>query len=126
MNTEIELQNQKVRGLLKLIKENPELRILPMVYQEIVEDGFSYWAGAFGESKIDFIWNNGERIYFKSDDEEQLIEDEIDNIESAAQLFITTALHESHPLYRPIEVQAKERVENYDWEKVIVVYIELP
>lgn len=122
MRTEMEIQNKNVQTLLKLIKENPGLRILPMVDYEIVaDDTFTSWAGSFGNSELDYIWDNGERIYFKSDDEEQLIEDEMDNIDSSAQV-----LHENHPLWQPLEKRAKERVDQYQWEKVIVVWIGLP
>lgn len=122
MRTEMEIQNENVSILLNLIKENPDLRILSMVdYEVVASDEFASWAGSFGESKVDYVWNDGERIYFKSNDEEQLIENEIDDIENETQLF-----HESHPMWRTIEDRAKERVNRYQWEKVIVVWIGLP
>lgn len=122
MKPEIEIQKENVQILLDLIKENPELKIVPMVDSEIVaDDGYSSWLGSFGKSEIDYTFNNGERIYFKSIDEEELIEDQIENIESEAQV-----LHESHPLWRPIEERAAERVKEYRWEKVIAVWIGLP
>ncbi|MFS1013791.1 hypothetical protein [Enterococcus casseliflavus] len=122
MRTEIDIQKENVQSLLDLIKENPDLKVLPMIDAEIVaDDTYGWWAGSFGKAKIDHIWNNGERIYFKSGAEEDLIESEIENIESEAQI-----LHESHPLWRPIEERAAERVGGYGWEKVIVVWIGLP
>ena len=122
MRTEFEIQKENVQSLLDLIKENPDLKILPMIDAEIVaDDTYGWWAGSFGKAEIDHIWNNGERIYFKSGAEEDLIESEIENIESEAQI-----LHDSHPLWRPIEERAAERVKGYGWEKVIVVWIGLP
>lgn len=123
MRTEIEIQKENVQSLLDLIKENPDLKIFFMIDAEIVaEDDISrWWAGSFGKAEIDHIWNRGERIFFKSLDEEELIEKEIENIESAAQIF-----HENHPLYLQIADRAAERVEGYGWEKVIVVWIGLP
>lgn len=122
MRTEIEIQKKNVQTLLDLIKDNPELKIVPMVDSDIVaDDGYSSWLGSFGKAEIDYILNNGERIYFKSIDEEELIEDQIENIESEAQI-----LHDSHPLWRPIEERAAERVKGYGWEKVIAVWIGLP
>ena len=122
MRTEMEIQNENVTILLNLIKENPSLRIMPMVdYEVVASDDFSSWAGSFGKSAVDYIWNNGERIYFKSTDEKQLIENEVDDIENEVQYF-----HESHPMWRTIEDRAKERVSQYQWEKVIVVWIGLP
>ncbi|MEO1768285.1 hypothetical protein [Candidatus Enterococcus ferrettii] len=122
MRTEIEIQKENVTILINLIKENPELKILPMVDGEVVAgDDFCHWAGSFGKSEVDYIWNNGEKIYFKSGDEEELIENEVDNIEDSAELF-----HESHPMWRTIEDRAKERVNQYPWEKVIVTWVGLP
>ncbi|WP_195475663.1 hypothetical protein [Enterococcus mundtii] len=122
MRTELEIQNGNVQSLLGLIKENPELRIVPMVDSEIVaDDGYSSWMGSFGKSEIDHVWNNGERIFFKSLDDEELIEKEIEAIDDETQVF-----HETHPLWKPIEERAVERVEGYRWEKVIVVWIGMP
>ncbi len=121
MKNDTTIQQKNVNELLKLIKDNPQLRVLPMVDSEIVaDDGFSSWCGSFGESEIDYVWDSGERVYF-SDDKECLIEIEIDRIDSEAQVY-----HESHLLYQSLEDRATERVNNYSWEKVIVVNIDLP
>lgn len=114
MRTEIEIQQENVQLLLDLIKENPELKILPMIDAEIVaDDTYGWWAGSFGKAEIDHIWNNGERIYFKSGDEEDLIEKELEIIEDEFSL-------------SEAESVAQSRVEGYGWEKVIVVWIGEP
>lgn len=41
----------KTEELLKLIKENPDLPIVPMVDSEVVQDDFGYWLGAWGASR---------------------------------------------------------------------------
>lgn len=107
MKTELEIQTENVKVLFKLIKENPELKIVPMVDSDVVvDDGYSSWMGSFGKAEIDYIWITDERIYFKSIDEEELIENEIDKI----------ADDEPNPMKQPIEQLAEERVKNYEWE----------
>lgn len=42
-------QQERVSNLLQLIKENPELKIVPMVDNEVCcGDDFSYWMGRWG------------------------------------------------------------------------------
>lgn len=122
MRTDIDIQKENVQSLLDLIKENPELRIVALVNSEIVaDDGYATWMGSVGESEIDYVWAKGERTFFKSQDEEELIEKEIDAIEVEVQ-----SLDENHPLRIAIGRRAVERVEEYPWEKVIVIWIGLP
>lgn len=114
MRTEREIQNDNVAGLLKLIKENPDLRVVSMVDSEVVaSDDYSSWLGSFGTAEIDYIWNNGERIFFKSHDEEELIQNELDDIDQDVDHSIA-------------EDMAVKQVRSYTWEKVIVVWIGVP
>lgn len=64
------LTNPKLAQLLDLMKENPNLPILPMVNEEVVpDDTWGYWMGSWDHSTIDqYIVRNG-RIYFKDDDD---------------------------------------------------------
>ena len=44
--------NEHTQKFLELVKENPELRIIPMVEFEVVGgDDYFRWMGAFGESR---------------------------------------------------------------------------
>lgn len=54
--------------LLKLVKENPELLVIPMVDGEIPGDDCGYWIADWGQSRIDEYLISNERVYFKSDD----------------------------------------------------------
>ena len=65
-----------IEKLIKLIQENPDLPVIPMVDYEIVaDDDYQRWMGSIGDSKIgDFcIWND--KIYT---DKQNLVEDLID------------------------------------------------
>jgi len=105
MKKEIEIQQENINNLLELIKQNPNLRILPMVETELVGgDDFAWWSGNWGESRLDERWDNEERIHFKSQDFNDLAEDEMDRKDWTRE-------------------SAEKIVNNYDWEKVIVIKI---
>lgn len=63
--------NENIKTLLELIKENPELPIVPMVDAEIVGDGYGRWSGTWGKAMVDryVIADIGweARIIFESD-----------------------------------------------------------
>lgn len=111
---------EKTEQLLQLIKENPGLRVFPMVDTEVVaDDQYTWWGGSFGSSAIEEIYMDDERYYIRSQDEDELVEDVL----NGDNLFKT--------LYIPLpgvteEVRAKEIVNKYPWEKVIAVYITTP
>lgn len=111
-----EIQNENVKTLLDLIKDNPDLLILPMVDGEVVAgDDYSNWAGSFGNSEVDYIWNNGEKIHFRSTDFEELVEKEITRLEYVGKRW-----------NRTVEEQAEKNINDLEWQKVIVVQIGLP
>ncbi|MGL6017020.1 MAG: hypothetical protein ACRCZU_13255 [Selenomonadaceae bacterium] len=57
MSQKLDKQKENVNSLLKLIAENPELRIVPMVDSEIVaDDNHSRWSGSWGISSVDEMW----------------------------------------------------------------------
>ena len=111
----IELQQDNINNLLKLVQENPDLEIMPMVDSEIVfSDDYCYWAGSWGEARVDEYWEDDERIYFKSEDEDDLIENEMENIFELYNESVTS---------KELEEIAREKINNYNWKKVIVVRI---
>lgn len=115
--TEIELQNKNLAELLRLAKENPTLKILPMVGEDIVaDDSYSYWTAKWGNAEIEEVYSENERIYFRSHDEDELEERAFER------------LKELHPTWSDlaIETQIPKEIESYDWEKVILVYISSP
>lgn len=115
------VQNEYTKELLELIRQNPDLPILPMVDSEIVaEDGYNWWLGSFGHSSIDeyvLTEYHGEERYFRRDEqdliEEYIAEDVIDC--------------ESENLSdEEIEKRAHEIAEALPWKKAILVWIGLP
>ena len=88
--------NENVKNLLELVKENPDLPIVPMVDGEIVAgDDFATWMGTWGGAWVDYyiIDPNGMVLYrshydvidvlercLSEDEFDALPDDEIDNI----------------------------------------------
>lgn len=111
MTTERERQDRE--EFLKLIQENPDIPIVPMVNGEIPGDDCGYWIGAWGSARIDeyLLVNNFEYVVFKSDDdvfdvlERHLSDEEFEKLPEAES--------ECRPIYDALP-----------WTKAIVVYIE--
>jgi nicotinamidase-related amidase len=112
MKKSILTQQKNIEELLKLAVENPDLEIVPMVDSDCVfSDDFSSWMASWGSAKIDEYYSSDERIYFKSEDYDTLVDKEYD-------AFYDTNLDDVTAMKL-----AKEKVAAYDWTKVIVVRI---
>jgi hypothetical protein len=64
---------------------------------------------------LEEVWHDDERIYFKSEDEDELIEQMADNLSFEPE--------HKHRTEEELYQIATLKVHNYDWEKVIVVNI---
>lgn len=116
MTKKLQYQQEKINELLNLIKENPDLMIVPMVDSELVaDDGFNWWMGSWGKAEVDEIYISDERVHLRSADEDSLIDEICDNLDN----FDDRTAEEAYEL-------AKEEVSQYKWQKVITVSINLP
>lgn len=110
------------KELLKLVQENPELPIVPMVNSEIVaDDGYNWWLGSFGHSVVDSYacveYYGDDRFFTK--DEQDLIE----------EYFAEKIIYEDENEElsdEEVEKRAHEQAESLPWKKAIIVYIYLP
>lgn len=105
-------QKERLAELFRLIKENPELPILPMVDSEIVADDFyARWSASWGSAEItDYIIGN-ERVYFKDeDDQETVLNDCTDGVD----------------YWEAPENIVEREYNNLPWIRAIVVNIDLP
>lgn len=110
----IEIQQEKTNTLVQLIKENSELEIVPMVSTECVAgDNFAYWMAEWGTAKLDEYWCSDERIYFKEQDFDSLVDKYIDDNYEQYENLTDDELRKL----------AEEKVNNYEWIKAIVVHI---
>lgn len=109
MTKEREKQNRE--KLLRLITENPDLPIVPMVDGEIAQDdGYGRWMGAWGSCCIGEYVIGKNRVCFRDGDIEEAITETI-----------------GWPTYEKMtERQAKEVYETLPWTKAIIVNIDMP
>ena len=94
--------NEKTEELIDLVKENPNLPIIPMVYGNICEGDYTYYLGSFGNCHVDKYVIKNDRVWFW-DEREELVED------------IPTTFSDD---------EALEIVEEYDWIEAIIIFIE--
>ncbi|APR02399.1 hypothetical protein EXM90_19135 [Clostridium botulinum] len=112
----IENQQANIKTLINLINENHELEIVPMVnYEVCASDDYCSWLGSWGEAKVDEYWCDEERIYFRSEDAEQLIEDAMDNGD-----------WDENMTDEEVAKASEKEVAEYGWVKCICVRIETP
>lgn len=113
MNTEIQTQKEHIEKLIKLTQENPDLRIVPMVNSDVVQDdGHAYWTGKFEEPEIDEVYYTEERIYIKSD--EDLLDEYMDKLD------------DNKMSNEALEKLATQKINDLPWEKVIIINIVEP
>lgn len=66
--------NENVKRLLELIKENPDLPIVPLVDSDVVaDDSCNSWLGEWGRAEVTEYVMGRERIWFKDDDPEDVL-----------------------------------------------------
>ena len=104
---------QNIEKLLKLIKENPELPIIPMVSNDVCSDDSGYWEGEWGSAYVDEFLYCPLRNYiaFKNDD------DVYDTLERYLRPDEFERLPES-------EDECREIYNQLPWKKAIIVNIE--
>lgn len=101
--------------LFKLMRENPELPIVPMVDSEIIaDDGYCRWRGAWGISYIGEYIVGEECIHFRDDEDDY----EIDKV-------VEEMLGADNCENMDFET-CKKIYQAADWIKAIIVNIDLP
>jgi len=108
-------QQEKITNLLKLISEYPDLEILPMVDCEVGDSDYSRTLGEWGKAEVDYHYSFEERIYFKSHDYDELVEDFMDK-NCDEEEYKNISAYE-------FEKIAESKVDAYEWTKAIIVNI---
>lgn len=102
--------------LFKLIKENPDLEIVPMVCNEVCNsDDHRYWMGEWGKCSVDEYFVGDERVWVREDDCEDLVQQLID------EKFLSEWKGKTE---EEMEKLAGEIIDGYSWVKCIVIYID--
>ena len=99
-------------NLIKLIQENPDLPVVPLVDGEIPGDDGGYWLGEWGSVRVDeyLLVSNNDMVVFKSDD------DVFDTLER----YLSSDEFEKLP---ETEEECKLIYDSLPWIKAIIVYI---
>lgn len=107
-----------IEKLLELVKENPDLPIVPMVDGAIAQDDGGYWMGSWGDCEVTEYYCGQEKIHFKQDDEENVLCDMFGCRYGCDKI--------GNDIYELSENEWNQLYKSIPWIKCIVVYINLP
>ncbi len=115
-----EKQQENLKELFKLIKERPDLPIVPMVDTDIVADDSGYWLGGWGSASIDKYLPHEYGIIFY----EQGRPDVVDIFEKFFD-YEKCGISEEMPDSEALPIM-REKVDSLDWIEAIIINIDLP
>lgn len=101
--------------IIKLIEENPNLPIVPMVDSEVVADDGGYWLGKWERCEVTEYYQGREYIHFRDDDEEDVLKDMV-----GCKYYCDTQGRDITDL---TDEEWNVLYESIPWVKCIVVYI---
>lgn len=102
--------------LFELMRENPELPVVPMVDAEIVaDDGYARWLGAWGSSEVGEYVIGEEKVHFREKDDFEEVERTLTDGEVSYDEFEAMSDEEAEAAYAGLP-----------WIKAIIVNIDLP
>lgn len=106
---------ENIKNLAKLIAENPNMPVIPMVEQEVIgDDQAKRWAGHIGTSEVkEFILREnieGTFFYYRKD-QENLIDMIAENSEEED--------------YSVAQQEAREKVNAMQWNKAIFLNVDM-
>lgn len=111
----LEKQKERLKELFQLIKENPDLPILPMVNSEIVaDDGYARWTASWGSAYVGEYYITDEAVHFKESDDWGEVEEVLSS-------------EYGYTVYESMDDEAAlSTYNNLPWIKAIIVNIDLP
>ena len=102
--------------LIRLITENPDLQVVPIVDRDVVgDDSYQSWIGSFCHSEITEYYLGRERIHFKDDDEEDVLSD------LAGCKYDKN--YDGRDIYDLSDEEWEKLYKSVPWNKCIAVYI---
>ncbi len=111
-----ENEKQIHEKLLRLIKENPELPVVPFVDAYVTGDDSGYWLGSWGAVAVD------EYLVSPYDDMPILCKS-LDAVFDTLDRYLSYEEFEKLP---DSEMECRKIYESLPWKKAIIVYITLP
>lgn len=110
----IEKERRNTEELFKLMQENPELSVVPMVDYEIVAEDSGRWLGSWGGSYIGEYLLGEEQVHFREDDD-------MYEVERVLEEFIDDGVFNGMS-----DEEAVKAYAGLPWIKAIIVNIDLP
>lgn len=111
-----ERENASCDQLFVLMKEYPDLPIIPVVEGDIVaDDCYTWWIGHWGRSEKTAVYIGREMIHFIDDDEEDVLADMI-----GCKYYETP---DGRDITDISDEEWNELYASIPWEECIVVYI---
>lgn len=109
--------SKEAEKLIKLIQENPDFPIIPMVDSEVVADDYAtYWRGEWGGSNICEIYDGREYLHVKeNDDPEDVLKDMVGCKYGETK--------DGRDIYDLSEKEWDTLYNSLPWTKAIIVYI---
>ena len=107
--------NEKIKEILKLIDEHPDLPVIPMVGQDIVADCTGEWVASFGKAEVKKMCIYGENVIFREDK----------NAIKTVEALELEGLTEGRTREESIEI-LNGYLDGLDWLEAIIVHIETP
>lgn len=108
----MEYQKTCITELLELIRQNPELPIIPMVNSEIIADDYcAFWMGSWGKACVTKYIRGEEHVFFYDESDMESCLEELEGYEWYENC---------------TDAEALEKYRALDWIDCIVVYINTP
>lgn len=107
--------NDNIKEILKLIEENPDLPVVPMVGQDIVADCTGEWVAHFGKAEVKKMCIYGENVIFREEK----------NAIKTVEALDLEGLTEGRTREESIE-KLNGYLDGLDWLEAIIVHIETP
>ena len=107
--------NDNIKEILKLIEENPDLPVVPMVGQDIVADCTGEWVAHFGKAEVKKMCIYGENVVFRED------KNAIKTVEALELEGLTEGLTREESIEK-----LNGYLDGLDWLEAIIVHIETP
>ena len=107
--------NEKIKEILKLIDEHPDLPVIPMVGQDIVADCTGEWVAHFGKAEVKKMCIYGEKVVFR----------EWKNAIKTVEALELEGLTEGRTREESLE-KLNRYLDELEWLEAIIVHIETP
>ena len=107
--------NDNIKDLLKLMDENPDLPVIPVVGQDIVADCTGEWVAHFGKAEVKKMCIYGEKVVFREEK----------NAIKTVEALELEGLTEGRAREESLE-KLNGYLDELEWLEVIIVHIETP